>query len=130
MQSRLNRRQWIRTGLMGIAGLAGNSLLAPDLVAAEVGTLYNGIRLPSPWPPRFNHISDSPVVPAYLTSPPSVIPIDIGRQLFVDDFLVAATTLKRTHHRPTYDETNPILTGGMVYSDGVWYDPEDKLFKM
>jgi hypothetical protein len=65
-----------------------------------------------------------------LTAPPSVIPIDVGRQLFVDDFLVERTTLQRTHHRPSYYARNPVLTGGMVFSDGVWYDPHDRVFKM
>ncbi len=34
----------------------------------------------------------------YLQSPPSVIPIDVGRQLFVDDFLIEKTDLERTFH--------------------------------
>ena len=74
----------------------------------------------------------------YLTDPPSVIPIDVGRQLFVDDFLVESTTLTRTAHRPVMYEGNPVLTPGgldsvglaMPYSDGVWYDPDAQLFKM
>src|SRR5262249_29801202 len=98
--------------------------------AAESELLYNGIRLPSPFPPKIADVPREPVVPAYLTSPPAVIPIDVGRQLFVDDFLIADTNLKRTHHLPTYYAKNPVLTGGMVFSDGVWYDPKDKIFKM
>jgi hypothetical protein len=46
----------------------------------------------------------------------------LGLQLLVDDFPIAATTLKRTNHRPTYYEKNPALTGGIIFSDGVWYD--------
>jgi hypothetical protein len=130
MHSRLDRRQLIRRGLTGIAGSVANCLLPSKLLAAEGEILYNGIRLSSPWPPHISNVPEIPAVPAYLTSPPRVIPIDVGRQLFVDDFLVAATTLKRTQHRPTYYEKNPVLTGGMVFSDGVWYDPQDKLFKM
>src|ERR1700752_3631039 len=53
-------------------------------------TLYNGIELPSEWPPRLadfpTSVDGDPVVPPYLVSPPKVIPIDPGRQLFVDDF--------------------------------------------
>ncbi|MBI5822008.1 MAG: glycosyl hydrolase family 32 [Verrucomicrobia bacterium] len=79
--------------------------------------------------------------PAYLVVPPSVIPIDVGRQLFVDDFLIERTTLKRKHHLAMYWSGNPVLKpdkpwegkGGSaragVFSDGVWYDPADKLFK-
>src|SRR5438445_68402 len=50
--------------------------------------------------------------------------------LAVDDVLIAWTTLTRTHHRPTYHARSPVLTTGMVFSDGVWYDPQDQLFKM
>src|SRR5262249_38706767 len=92
--------------------------------------LYNGIRLPSPFPPKIADVPKDPVTPGYLTSPPAVIPIDVGRQLFVDDFLVASTTLKRTHHLPTYHPKNPVLTEGMPFSDGIWWDQQDKLFKM
>lgn len=82
-----------------------------------------------------------------------MIPIDVGRQLFVDDFLVEQTTLARTMHTAEYHPANPVLKpdkpwddeGQFVpvssgipmkgpfaipFSDGVWYDPDDKLFKM
>jgi hypothetical protein len=105
-------------------------------------TLYNGIRLPSAWPPRSDALTLAPpALPPYLTTPPPVIPIDVGRQLFVDDFLVERTTLKRTYHAAEYHPASPVLrpdqaweqAGGataMVFSDGVWYDPRDRLFKM
>src|SRR5207245_11627176 len=105
-------------------------------------TLYNGIRLPPSWPPRATGFSREPMKAPYLHSPPSVIPIDVGRQLFVDDFLIESSSLKRTHHRTKYHPATPVLkpdkpwemTGrdpcAMVFSDGVWYDPQDKLFKM
>ncbi len=127
MRPRLDRRDFLRLGLLGAAGLAA---LPPAFAADEGELLYNGIRLPTPWPPRPAELSREPSEPAYLSKPPAVIPIDVGRQLFVDDFLVADTTLTRTHHRPTFHEKSPVLTGGMVFSDGVWYDPQDKLFKM
>jgi hypothetical protein len=116
--------------------------------AADLGhTLYNGIVLPREWPPRLSEFSTStekdPVVPPYLISPPAVIPIDVGRQLFVDDFLVADTTLTRTFHLAKYHPANPVLkpdqpwemknpdhAAAMVFSDGVWYDPQDQIFKM
>jgi len=109
----------------------------------QVGAeLYNGIQLPSPWPPRNDSLTLSPPAPPpYLTCPPAVIPIDMGRQLFVDDFLVEQTTLKRTFHATEYHPASPVLKpdkpweqeGGptaMVFSDGVWYDAKDHLFKM
>jgi hypothetical protein len=108
-----------------------------------VAAAYNGIVLPQTWPPRMKQLPRDPVTPSYLRSPPAVIPIDVGRQLFVDDFLIESTTLKRTFHRPAYYEHNPVLKPdqpwetktepnpcAMVFSDGVWYDSRDKLFKM
>jgi hypothetical protein len=116
--------------------------------AAEAGeTLYNGIVLPRDWPPRLSDFPTSvetdPVHPPYLESPPAVITIDVGRQLFVDDFLIAETTLARTFHLVQYHAASPVLkpdqpwemknpdhAAAMVFSDGVWYDPKDELFKM
>jgi hypothetical protein len=129
MQPHFDRREFVRISLLGAAGLATADALASE-PATEGELLYNGIRLPSPFPPHINDVPREPVLPGYLTTPPAVIPIDVGRQLFVDDFLIERTTLTRTYHRPTYYARNPVLTGGMVFSDGVWYDPHDRLFKM
>src|SRR5215207_8690286 len=105
------------------------------LLLQDVEELHNGIRLPSPRPAP----SDPP---HYVKSPPAVIPIDVGRQLFVDDFLIAETDLRRTHHRATWHPKSPVMKpdrpweaapeGGvaMPFSDGVWWDPQDRLFKM
>ncbi|MBM4047910.1 MAG: hypothetical protein FJ279_22650 [Planctomycetes bacterium] len=114
-------------------------------VLASVGSageaLYNGIALPDEWPPKTGELTREPLAtPPYLISPPAIIPIDVGRQLFVDDFLVESTTLTRTHHRPQYYPGNPVIKpdqpwekGGpvraAVFSDGIWYDPADNLFK-
>src|SRR5438128_819632 len=130
MPAHFDRRGFLRLGVLGTAGLLVSDRFASAAGAPETEVLYNGIRLPTPWPPRIKDVPREPVTPAYLTTPPTVIPTDVGRQLFVDDFLVAQTTLTRTHHRPTYHPGNPVLTGGMVFSDGVWYDPREKIFKM
>ncbi len=115
--------------------------------AAHGEELYNGIVLPEQWPPAVEKLAREPMSPAYLASPPGVIPINVGRQLFVDDFLIEQTTLTRTFHLAEYHPDSPVLTpdkpwemgttsGGhpaptaMVFSDGVWYDPQDNLFKM
>lgn len=78
----------------------------------------------------------------YLTHPPSVIPIDLGRQLFVDDFLIESTTLTRSFHSVEFYPENPVVKAdrswelqgkgamAMAFSDGVWFDPQDQLFKM
>jgi hypothetical protein len=114
-------------------------MMAAAIAAGD--TLYNGIVLPSPWPPRVTHLTRELMDPPYLKSPPAVIPIDVGRQLFVDDFLIEQTSLQRTFHAAEYLPDNPVLKpdkpweqdGGptaMVFSDGVWFDPQDRLFKM
>ena len=74
--------------------------------------LYNGIVLSEDWPPRRTReglLAFEPMRVPYLENPPEVIPIDLGRQLFVDDFLIENTTLRRTFHRPEYWAGNPIL---------------------
>jgi hypothetical protein len=60
----------------------------------------------------------------------------------VDDFLIDRTTLKRRFHLPEYHPASPVLVpdkpwegkGGRAragcFSDGVWFDPKDGLFKM
>lgn len=55
----------------------------------------------------------------YLDNPPDVIPIDVGRQLFVDDFLIADTTLERTFHAARMHPSNPVLDVPS-YSGGLW----------
>ena len=47
---------------------------------------YNGIVPPRVWPPQHIEPDESLLPVPYLNNPPSVIPIDTGRQLFVDDF--------------------------------------------
>jgi hypothetical protein len=113
--------------------------------------LYNGITLAQPWPPRRARLSAAPARPPYLASPPGTIPIDVGRQLFVDDFLIEESSLHRDFHKADYHPGNPLLApqepleiddpyatvtktapsaAAMVFSDGVFFDPADRLFKM
>ena len=72
--------------------------------------LHNGIALPTDWPPRVKALTRVPMRVPYLESPPDIIPVDVGRQLFVDDFLIAETTLERTYHRATFYPGNPVVT--------------------
>ena len=134
----MNRREFLGVGV-------GSVLLsdASDAEARPEGEmLYNGIKLPAVWPPKLTAVPASPVTPPYLESPPSVVPIDLGRQLLVDDFLVEKSTLTRTFHQPRPHKDTPVLRPekewekegrapmAMVFSDGVWYDPKDQLFKI
>ncbi len=122
-------------------------IVFPLSVAGAAELLYNGVPLPDPWPPQDRAPTREPMALPWLEHPPAVIPIDVGRQLFVDDFLIAETTLKRVSHPATYHPANPVLRPdtpwdqdgtsqshpaptAMVFSDGVWYDPADQLFKM
>jgi hypothetical protein len=113
-------------------------------VPARAGeTLLNGITLPDAWPPKADPAAVKAgqyPTPPYLEHPPAVIPIEIGRQLFVDDYLVESTTMQRTSHAAKYHSANPLMKPdqpweqkgeptAMPFSDGVWHDPQDGLFK-
>lgn len=117
----------------------------PEPDPIDPNALYNGIVLPSQWPLQRNYASEirSGMNPFYLTSKPAVIRIDVGRQLFVDNFLIATTNLTRKFHYPEYHASSPVLVpdqawekqgakGGFAapFSDGVWYDEAEGKFKM
>jgi hypothetical protein len=117
----------------------------PALSAARVSAaaapclgelLYNGICLPAVWPPNNTVLSRDPVDPPYLAAPPEIINITVGRQLFVDMFLLdpnatqvvlhatnaAATThaniaagtatvaARIEYYTPIYDAHNPVVS--------------------
>ncbi len=128
--------------------------------------LHNGIEIPAAWPPRDMTISPNlpfpslgtaygvddpydlretrqPLPVPYLDAPPAIITIDIGRQLFVDDYLIAQTDLDRTFHTAEKLETNPVLhpetplecppgrlAGAAPKSGGLWWDPKEEIFKL
>lgn len=136
------------------------AVLLSDLVIAqsqplrtpEDRTLYNGIVLPEVWPPRTQDVmSVEPMRVPYLSKPPEVIPVDVGRQLFVDDFLIEKTDLIRTFHQAEKYSGNPILKastkeelqvreesrsknagGGTVtlLHGGAFFDPADNFLKL
>jgi hypothetical protein len=134
----MNRREFLGIGASAV--LLGSATRGEPQPVSTV--LYNGIQLPTPWPPKLKEVPASPVTPPYMESLPAVVPIDLGRQLFVDDFLIQKTTLTRTYHQPRPHKDTPLLRPekewekdgragmAMVFSDGVWYDPKDRLFKM
>ncbi len=125
----------IKTTLLALLAFLTGSTYAGE-------TLYNGIELPDDWPPVYDRDPESQIPVPYLTHPPEVIPIDVGRQLLVDDFLIEKTTLKRTFHTAEYHPSNPVMkpdqpweygSGAWFaapFSGGAWYDPSDQLFKM
>jgi hypothetical protein len=88
----MGARPVVRTMLPRDAALA-----APE--GQEV--LYNGITLPSPGR-RSAANSSGAGIPALPPASPAVIPIDVGRQLFVDDFLLEECELiARITRHPT-----------------------------
>ena len=93
--------------------LLGGTLAAAapdDSPGATETILYNGIRQAEPWPPEYREMSRNKPAPVpYLDAPPAVIPIDVGRQLFVDDFLIESTSLHRVFHKANFYENNPVL---------------------
>lgn len=63
--------------------------------------LYNNIILPDIWPPKVKETSlDKPLPVPYLENKPDMINISVGRQLFVDDFLIQKTDLEREEGIP------------------------------
>ena len=124
--------------------------------------LPNGIVLPSAWPPKIDPNDTNPTRAPYLdpANIPAALPIDLGRQLFVDDFLVeSADGVVRTYGKPVKHEANPVLlpetpveraedtvVGDRIYprpgekmshspgcvmpGGGVWWDPVRKRFRL
>jgi predicted neuraminidase len=125
-------------------------ILANKATGPKPEKLCNGIDLPQPWPPRnLDPGSAEPMPVPYLQKPPKTIPIDVGRQLFVDDFLIESTTLKRTFHTAKKFEGNPVFKAETKHElgastlgekgqeavtylghGGVFFDPAEKHFKM
>ncbi len=119
------RRSFLKKAAATTAGLATMELCAmtDSAIAGSVD--------------RADHLASAKVHP---TEPVS---IDLGRQLLVDDWLIDETSLKRTFHKPRIHPASPVLkpetpielNNGIMpaacpFSDGVLYDPKDKLFKM
>ncbi len=113
--------------------------LPPEPTGPEL--LYNGILLPEAWPPNDGDPKDSSVkeIP-YLLDPdeggnhPDVVDIDVGRQLFVDDFLIERTSLTFTPHKAEPYAGNPLF----VYSGntfrtkhgGIFYNAEKERYDL
>lgn len=112
--------------------------------ATSPKVLHNGIVMPDVWPPRYEEPSQRKPMPVpYLKNKPNVIPINVGRQLFVDSFLIAKSSLVATYHIPEFYAGNPVLEPtekweetiegapyAAPFSDGIWFDDKDGKFKM
>ncbi|HUR57456.1 MAG TPA: hypothetical protein VM029_07090 [Opitutaceae bacterium] len=124
--SEVSAYRWRRRADAFAAGLLACVAMMGELSAAAIANVT----------PRKDAIANP-----WFTGPqpaPAVVSIDAGRQLLVDDFVVEQTTLKRVFHQSEYHAANPVLrpdrpwegTVAMPMSDGVWFDPKDRLFKM
>ncbi len=127
-------------------GLVVNKATAVNTAVYDL--LHNGIALEHNPRRRTDLMAYGfdPLPVPYLENPPAVIPIDIGRQLFVDDFLIERTTLARKFHKPAKYPGNPVMApatelertnehsedipGATPKSGAVWWDPRDGIFKM
>jgi hypothetical protein len=156
--SHISRRRFLHGSLLTGAAVTGLPLMGKDVSDhsnegigrdgepsdAKGEVLYNGIVLPDTWPPKdLQPDSYEPMPVPYLKNPPEVIPVDMGRQLFVDDFLISYTNLERRFHQPEKYEGNPVLRPeteaemnqgfcptAAPFSDGCFYDPVEKHFKL
>lgn len=141
----MKRRLFLKNTIYaGVSGTVISGLGCSREISQQGELLYNGIQLPEIWPPGdMNLNSYDPMPVPYLCNPPQVIPIDVGRQLFVDDFLIEFTNLKREFHSAKKYEGNPVLkpetelekgVDGLPVAcpkdGGVWWDPRDNIFKM
>lgn len=105
--------------------------------------LYNGIILPKQWPPRHMDDMSYDVLPVpYLEDRPRVVPIDVGRQLFVDDFLIEENWFEKRFHQARLEEqpvfvpqtpmewNRGIAPVAAPFTDGCWYDPADGVYRL
>ncbi|MGN0231499.1 MAG: hypothetical protein ACI4A8_04720 [Muribaculaceae bacterium] len=124
--------------------ISGNSLTySPNASPDEGERLYNGIILPKVWPPHdIDPAGYGPMKVPYLDNIPQVIPINVGRQLFFDDFLIAENNgLQRIFYSPVKYSGNPILKaetdlemsgipGATAKDGGVWWNQAKHRFEM
>ena len=103
------------------------------------------------WPPKLERNTPMPTnPPPYLVDRPAVIPIDVGRQLFVDDYLLDETKgLTRVYNHPVKMFDGPVLWPETpleleedvarphrfapvcaATSGGLWWDPVKKVFRL
>ncbi len=109
----------------------------------EKRILVNGVEVTTNWPPEYpgEIVRKSLPVP-YLDQPQKIILVNVGRQLFVDDYLIESTNLEAIQHTPVFSKRNPVLgpdkewesnlSGPFAapFSDGIWFDEKDNKYKM
>lgn len=119
----------------------------PDACPPDHRVLWNGICQPTTdWPPN-ELLTRAVETPAYLRSKPRHINVSIGRQLFVDSFLVQSShNIQTVYHAPQYADmsVNPVLQStaswevgetagglaGTAKAVGVWWVEEHGRYEM
>ena len=111
-------------------------------VTPDENALYNGIVVPDNWNYTISPLQASVIEVPYLKTAaqggymPDIINIDVGRQLFVDDFLIDSTTLTTTYYQaeimeePLFTESTKYSETAVLTSGGVWYDMDEDIYKM
>jgi hypothetical protein len=125
-------QQWLESYFDGPAAKTG----APCELEGGGSVTYNGICVPNDFPPYQNY-SRAISHPTYLEQPPTSVNITVGRQLFVDQFLIQnMSDTTQTFHAATYHQNNPVVkpdqswegTYALPYSGGVfWEDAEQRV---
>ena len=133
--------------MITVATTAMGSTYAADASGLQTVTLsedalYNGIVIPSNWNYTISPMQSSPMDVPYLKTKaqggyaPDIINIDVGRQLFVDDFLIDSTNLTTSYYQaeimeePLFTESTKYAETAVLTSGGVWYDMDEKIYKM
>ena len=139
----MDRRDFLKNASLAVgATLVSRSAFAKMAGICPDKELTNGVFTSDNWPP-VTDMNYEPMPLPYLEKRPEVVPIDLGRQLFVDPYLIEDTNLERKAHRPRKMDFNPILkpetelemgTYGnpcaAAKDGGIWWDPKDEVFKM
>ena len=110
-------------------------------VTLDENALYNGIVIPENWDFVFQKNTGERITAPYLIEgsgyTAEYINIDKGRQLFVDNFLIDSTTLTvdykkaETRTMPLFQKTTAANgKSAVLTSGGVWYDMDEKIYKM
>ena len=142
----MKRRDFIKNASLALSAAFIPKMAFPSFLEGNVQQAFvlpNGIKLPGVWPPRDTPMNYDPMPLPYLEKKPEIVPINVGRQLFVDNFLIEHTNLERKSHTPRKMSFNPVLKpetelekgkygnpGATAKDGGVWWDPQDGLFKM
>lgn len=142
----MKRRDFIKNASLALSAAFVPNIAFPSFLRGGAplnNVLYNGVALPDVWPPRNIGMNYDPMPTPYLINRPEIIPIDLGRQLLVDNFLIEQTDMERRSYTPRKMSFNPVLKpeteleqgiygipGASAKDGGVWWDPKDQLFKM